>query len=192
MLELIVFSMMWIAISAAFNSILNNLILSAAISLAYIWFTFTVTCLVHESGHYLVFRWYGVDVKCVSIGNEKCFFKRVLFEFYFHETLFKIYILPTGGYVLPFGYGWRRLTPFQDAMISFAGPFADFIFSMACLPLMIFSYYRCWELAFLMFSMLWFMNLLTAIVNLLPIFNGSDGSNIWKIIRSWLRSRKGN
>lgn len=58
-------------------------------------FLLTVIVFVHELGHFLVARWFGVGVKVFSVG-----FGRELFGFTDrHETRWKFCAIPLGGYV---------------------------------------------------------------------------------------------
>jgi regulator of sigma E protease len=58
-------------------------------------FVLTVVVFVHELGHFLVARWYGVAVKVFSIG-----FGPEIFGFYDrHGTRWRVSWIPLGGYV---------------------------------------------------------------------------------------------
>ncbi len=109
----------------------------------------TVLVFVHELGHYLMARRYGVRVEVFSVGfgpelygwNDR------------HGTRWKISAIPFGGYVRMFGerlvsdshdppveldederkvaFGAKRVS--QRSAIVFAGPFANFLFALVIL-----------------------------------------------------------
>jgi regulator of sigma E protease len=112
-------------------------------------FLLGVVVFIHEMGHFLVGRWCGVRVLTFSIG-----FGRELFGFNDrHGTRWKISALPLGGYVKFYGDMNAASAPdmeavrqmsaeerresfplkpvWQRALIVAAGPFANFILSIA-------------------------------------------------------------
>ncbi|NJO67446.1 MAG: RIP metalloprotease RseP [Rhodospirillales bacterium] len=108
----------------------------------------SVLIFVHELGHYLVARRYGVRVETFSIG-----FGREIFGWTDRAgTRWKVSILPLGGYVKMFGEmdfaedeDRPQLTPEEQsesfhhkslgkkAAIVFAGPAANFLFAIVAL-----------------------------------------------------------
>ena len=74
-------------------------------------FVLTIVVFIHELGHFLVARWYGVRVLVFSIG-----FGRELFGFNDkHGTRWKISAIPLGGYVKFFGDENAASVPDQAA-----------------------------------------------------------------------------
>ena len=53
---------------------------------------------VHEMGHFLVAKYYGVRVEVFSLG-----FGKALFQFRYGDTDYKLSVIPLGGYVKMFG-----------------------------------------------------------------------------------------
>ena len=95
----------------------------------------SILVFVHELGHFLVARYYGVNVKHFSIG-----FGPRLITKYWKGTNWSISLIPLGGYVQMKGQedlnpakrsqdpdSYSILTPFQKIMILLAGPFANFL-----------------------------------------------------------------
>jgi regulator of sigma E protease len=95
----------------------------------------SVLVFVHELGHFLVARYYGVTVKHFSIG-----FGPRLVTKYWKGTNWSISLIPLGGYVQMKGQedlnpaktsqdpdSYSVLTPFQRIMILLAGPGANFL-----------------------------------------------------------------
>ena len=56
---------------------------------------FGIVVFIHELGHYLAAKKCGVGVEEFAVGFGKC-----LFSFQSKETLWKINMIPLGGYVL--------------------------------------------------------------------------------------------
>ena len=57
-------------------------------------FVLGVLVLIHELGHHLAARYFGIRVESFSIG-----FGRRLFGFRYGDTEYKVCLLPLGGYV---------------------------------------------------------------------------------------------
>jgi regulator of sigma E protease len=111
-------------------------------------FVLTVVIFIHELGHFLVARWYGVKVKTFSIG----FGKEIFGFFDRYGTRWRVAWLPLGGYVkflddengasVPSRDALQNLSPeeregaFQTkplaarAAIVAAGPIANFILAI--------------------------------------------------------------
>ena len=112
---------------------------------------------IHELGHYLVGRWFGVRADAFSIGFGKELFgwtdKR--------GTRWKLAALPLGGYVQFAGdmnpasqpdADWLKLPPeernccfqakplWQRALIVLAGPLANFLFAIGILAAFVMAY----------------------------------------------------
>lgn len=68
--------------------------LAALYAVFLILFFFGLTVFVHELGHYLVARWCGLDIDAFSIGLGPALWKKK-----YKDTVYKIGILPFGGYV---------------------------------------------------------------------------------------------
>ena len=95
-----------------------------------------ILVLVHETGHYLAARWFGVEIEKFSIG-----FGKKLVSFRKWNTEFMISLIPLGGYVKMKGenpdeeitdtaHAFRSKTWWQRAVIAFAGPFMNLIFAL--------------------------------------------------------------
>lgn len=69
-------------------------ILSLAWSIVVALLVFGITIFVHELGHFLVARWCGLQVDAFSVGFGPALWKKRI-----HGVLYKIGILPLGGYV---------------------------------------------------------------------------------------------
>jgi regulator of sigma E protease len=114
-------------------------------------FTITLVVFVHELGHFLAARFFGVKVESFSIG-----FGRAMAGFHDrYGTHWKIGWLPLGGYVKFWGDDSVSSTPdherlakasaaelagsfhhkklYQKAIIAIAGPVANFIFAIVIL-----------------------------------------------------------
>ncbi len=112
-------------------------------------FVLTIVVFVHEMGHFLVARWYGVKVQAFSIG-----FGREIWGFHDrYGTRWRLAWIPLGGYVkfiddengasVPSQDALARLSPqeregaFQSkplgqrAAVVAAGPIANFLLSIA-------------------------------------------------------------
>ncbi len=111
-------------------------------------FVLTVVVFVHELGHFLVARWWGVKIKAFSIG-----FGREIFGFYDrHGTRWRFAWIPLGGYVkfldddnsasVPSKAALENMTPDERAgafqtqslagrsAIVAAGPVANFLLAI--------------------------------------------------------------
>lgn len=91
---------------------------------------------VHEFGHFIAARLFGVKVEKFSIG-----FGKKLFSFQKWDTEFRVSLIPLGGYVKMMGenpdeeivdeqHSFRTKTWWQRAVIAFAGPFLNLIFAV--------------------------------------------------------------
>ena len=91
---------------------------------------------VHEFGHFVAARLFGVDVEKFSIG-----FGKKLFSFQKGKTEYRISLIPLGGYLKMKGenpdeeivdteHSFRGKTWWQRAIIAFAGPFMNLIFAL--------------------------------------------------------------
>ena len=111
------------------------------------WFLVLLTVLVfvHEYGHYIVARWWGVRVEVFSIG----FGPELIGRYDKHGTRWKISAIPLGGYVKMFGQGANLLEgeagkamSAEDRKVAFdyksvwrrmaivaAGPIANYLFA---------------------------------------------------------------
>ncbi|MEI6985354.1 MAG: RIP metalloprotease RseP [Rhodospirillaceae bacterium] len=113
----------------------------------------TVLVFVHELGHYLVARYYGVKIEVFSFGMGPELFGRNDR----HGTRWRIGLFPLGGYVKMFGDAGAASTPRDDlgemtpeeravsfhhkplsqrALIVAAGPVANFLFAVAVLAIL--------------------------------------------------------
>lgn len=121
-------------------------------------FVISLVVFVHELGHFLAGRYFGVKVDVFSIG-----FGRELFGFNDrHGTRWKVAMLPLGGYVKFWGDENEASAPsheklnnvsaadragsfhhkvwWQKMIISAAGPVANFILAIAILAILFLSY----------------------------------------------------
>ncbi len=94
---------------------------------------------IHEFGHFIVARLFGVKVEIFSIG-----FGKRLFSFKKGETEYRIALIPLGGYVKMLGEGeseeplskedlpkaFSSKKWWQKALVVFAGPFFNFVFAV--------------------------------------------------------------
>ncbi|QOG13181.1 RIP metalloprotease RseP [Arcobacter sp. FWKO B] len=89
---------------------------------------------IHELGHFLAARYFGVTVHKFSIGFGKPIYKK-----YYKGTLWQVATIPLGGYVQMKGQddmhptlqdsgsdSYNQKKPWQRIVILFAGPFANF------------------------------------------------------------------
>jgi regulator of sigma E protease len=97
-----------------------------------------IVVFVHELGHYLAGVWMNIAIEEFSLG-----FGPTAWSFKKGRTEYKICWLPLGGYVRFFGQETGEITPpelegralntapvYKRAIISAAGPFANFILSL--------------------------------------------------------------
>ncbi len=100
----------------------------------YLYFVLALSLIValHEFGHFLAARFFGVQVDAFSIG-----FGPVLCKKKVGETEFRLSLIPLGGYVKMLGENSRQATSdpksfasknwWQRVVIAFAGPFANLV-----------------------------------------------------------------
>ena len=95
----------------------------------------SVMIFIHEMGHFLAARYFGVTVYTFSIG-----FGKKIYSKFWKGTEWKIALIPLGGYVQMKGQDDTKPTlqdnsidsynakkPWQRIIILFAGPFANFL-----------------------------------------------------------------
>ena len=93
---------------------------------------------VHELGHFLVAKFYGVRVEVFSLG-----FGKKIFQFRHGDTVYCISLIPLGGYVKMFGddpsaevepelqkYAFLKKPVMQRIAIVLAGPLMNFFFAI--------------------------------------------------------------
>ena len=107
----------------------------------------SILVFIHELGHFLVARYFGVTVHVFSIG-----FGKKLFSKHWRGTTWQFALIPLGGYVKMKGQddsdpskveggedSYNNKTPLQRIAILLAGPLANFIlaaFLYFCIALM--------------------------------------------------------
>lgn len=97
-----------------------------------------LTVFVHELGHFLVAKYFGVRVEVFSIGVGKKFWKRK-----WGETEYALSVLPIGGYVKMFGdemgaevessqkqFSFVHKPVLQRIGVVLAGPFMNLLFAI--------------------------------------------------------------
>jgi regulator of sigma E protease len=95
-----------------------------------------ILVLVHEFGHFIVAKAFGVKVEVFSIG-----FGPPIFQKKWGETVYQIAVLPLGGYVKLYGEedseevrkdprSFYAKPPWQRILIAFAGPLFNFLFAI--------------------------------------------------------------
>ncbi|MCK9336703.1 MAG: RIP metalloprotease RseP [Arcobacteraceae bacterium] len=90
---------------------------------------------IHELGHFLAAKYFGVTVHKFSIG-----FGKPIFSKFYKGTLWQVAMIPLGGYVQMKGQddtkplhtdeasdSYNQKKPWQRIIILFAGPFANFL-----------------------------------------------------------------
>lgn len=103
-----------------------------------------VVIFIHELGHFLVGKWCNVEVRTFSMG-----FGPTLFARQFGETVYRIALIPLGGYVRMAGYeeeggdaedmpadparGFTAKPLWQRAAIILAGPMVNLVFALLVL-----------------------------------------------------------
>ena len=93
---------------------------------------------IHELGHFLMARFFGVKVEVFSLG-----FGPKILKYKKGDTLYCLSLLPLGGYVKMFGdnpleeppedqkhQGFLYKKPYQKWLIAFAGPLFNLIFTL--------------------------------------------------------------
>ena len=102
-------------------------------------FAFSLLVFIHELGHFLVARYFGVKVEVFSIGFGAKIYKKQI-----GDTLWSIGIIPLGGYVKMKGQSdtathistnkdidsYVCKTPLQRIAILLAGPLANFVLAV--------------------------------------------------------------
>ena len=101
---------------------------------------------IHELGHFLVARWFGVKVEVFSLG-----FGPKILKYKKGDTIYCISLLPLGGYVKMFGdspleelpdsekpKGFLYKKAGQKWLIAFGGPFMNLIFTFLAFFLLAF------------------------------------------------------
>jgi regulator of sigma E protease len=98
-------------------------------------FALGILITVHELGHFIAARIFGVEAEKFSIG-----FGPPLISFTMGKTNFRISLIPLGGYLKMKGENPDEETDtegsfkskkwWQRAIIAFAGPFANFLFAL--------------------------------------------------------------
>ena len=103
---------------------------------------------IHELGHFLAARYFGVRVEVFSLGFGPKILKKK-----WGDTVYCLSLLPLGGYVKMYGdnpslevpeeekkYGFLFKKPYQKWIIAFAGPFMNICLTVLIYFLMIYSY----------------------------------------------------
>lgn len=99
---------------------------------------------VHEMGHFLVAKYYGVRVETFSLG-----FGKKIFQFKRGDTTYCLSLIPLGGYVKMFGddpgadiaahekqYSYTHKPVSQRVAVVLAGPLMNFFFAILVFALM--------------------------------------------------------
>ena len=110
-----------------------------------------IMIVIHELGHHLVAKWFGVRVEVFSVGFGKRLFGRV-----WHGTDYRLSALPFGGYVKMAGMDaveskieshsddpgeFMNHPRWQRVLIGFAGPVMNIILAVALLTGLYMFYY---------------------------------------------------
>ena len=95
----------------------------------------SVLVFIHELGHFIAARYFGVTVHVFSIGFGKTIYQKV-----YNGTQWRISMIPLGGYVRMKGQddmnpaafdassdSYNSLNPWKRIVILFAGPLANFL-----------------------------------------------------------------
>src|SRR5437660_12661643 len=107
-----------------------------------------VMIIIHELGHHLVAKWFGVRVETFSVG-----FGKRLFGFRLGETDYRVSALPFGGYVKMAGENpmeQRTGDPgefmshprWQRILIALAGPAMNILLAIALLTVVFMVHYE--------------------------------------------------
>ncbi len=78
---------------------------------------------LHELGHYLMARLYGVHARDFSIGYGKALYKRRLRN----ETTFTLRLFPLGAYVGLDGEAYKALSSYKTIAVILGGPLFNFL-----------------------------------------------------------------
>src|SRR5437868_7851649 len=111
--------------------------MNALIAVVSMAFVLGVMIIIHELGHHLVAKWFGVRVETFSVG-----FGKRLFGFRLGETDYRLSALPFGGYVKMAGENpmeQRTGDPgefmshprWQRILIAIAGPAMNILLAIA-------------------------------------------------------------
>jgi len=105
---------------------------------------------IHELGHFLVAKYFGVRVEVFSLG-----FGKSLYEFTRGDTTYKLAMIPLGGYVKMFGddpegdispeeqkYSFLHKPVWQRIWIVLAGPLMNFFIAIPIFALILILGYR--------------------------------------------------
>lgn len=97
-----------------------------------------VLVFIHELGHFLAARYFGVTVEVFSLG-----FGPKILQYKKNTTIYCLSLIPLGGYVKMYGdnplqevpdskksTGFLYKKPWQKWIIAFAGPFMNLIFTL--------------------------------------------------------------
>lgn len=118
--------------------------------------------ILHEAGHFLVSKVFGLTPDLVRIG-----FGKVILTKNIMNTSWEFSLIPLGGYV-------RNMTNNQDVIknisIAFGGPLINILLAIICIPI-----YHIYPVGII--YGIYFINILLAIINLIPI-GKSDGYQI--------------
>ncbi len=105
-----------------------------------------VMILIHEFGHFIFARIFGIKVEQFSIG-----FGPPIFKIQGKETLYKITPFPIGGYIQMKGENpdeelegtkdeFLSRKPWEKIIIAFAGPFFNIVLAFIILPIGYFGF----------------------------------------------------
>lgn len=113
------------------------IILNFLISAAAVIFTLGLVILIHESGHFILCKWFGVKVERFAFG-----FGPEIFGVEYGGTRFSVCLFPLGGFVKPAGESLEDSTGHPDEY--FAQPWNKRLAIVAAGPAM--NYLLAWSL----------------------------------------------
>lgn len=98
-----------------------------------------VLVIVHELGHFLFAKLFGVRVEIFSVGFGPSILNKQM-----GETQYRISLIPLGGYVKLYGEedntsdprAFSSKSPIQKILIAFAGPLFNFLFAILVISLL--------------------------------------------------------